>query len=135
MGAIGKASPAMKNLLPLSLAAMLSLAACQQPQPEVIDTNPDPMAAELANRPKVELPPAIRAEKSFRCDDQSLVYVNFFQGDKQVNVRLKQDDTPTILRAETAGGPYTAEGGWSLTGDDTKVTLLSPGKPSRTCDL
>jgi hypothetical protein len=131
----------MKSLLPLSalslsFAAALSLTACNKPEPEVVGgPSPDPMAAELANRPAVVLPPAIRAEKSFRCDDNSLVYVNFFQGDMQVNVRLTQGGAPTILRATTAGGPYTADGGWSLTGDDTKVTLLSPGQPSRTCDL
>ncbi|HEX8553746.1 MAG TPA: hypothetical protein VF695_03475 [Sphingomonas sp.] len=125
----------MKISLPLTLAAILSLAACNQPEPEVVEVNPDPMAAELANRPAVALPPAIRAEKSFRCDDNSLVYVTFFQGDTQVNVRLVQGGPPTVLRAPAAGEPYVAEGGWSLTGDDNKVTIVSPGKPSRTCHL
>jgi len=116
-------------------AALIALSACSKPQPEVVDTNPDPMAAELANRPPVELPPAIKSDKSFRCNDNSLAMVTFFQGDKQVSVRLKEGDTPTVLRAPEAGQPYTAEGGWKLTGDESNITLESPGKPSRTCHL
>jgi len=126
----------MKRTLFLSAAAaLIALSACSKPQPEVVDTNPDPMAAELANRPPVELPPAIKGDKTFRCKDNSLALVTFFQGDKQVSVRLKDGDTPTVLRAPEAGQPYTAEGGWSLTGDESNITLESPGKPSRSCHL
>jgi hypothetical protein len=123
----------MKPHTLLPTAALLLLAACGQPEPEVIDTNPDPMAAELANRAPVELPPAIRADKSFRCKDNSLVWVVFFQGDKQVNVRLEEKGSPTTLKAPEAGGPYTAEGGWKFTGNDEAFTLESPGKPTRSC--
>ena len=74
----------MKN--PILLAApLLVLAACnsQPKQPEVLDSNPDPMANRLANAAPVELPPSIRADKTFRCADGSLVGVVFFNGDKQ----------------------------------------------------
>jgi len=126
----------MKRTLSLAAAAaLIALSACSKPQPEVVDTNPDPMAAELANRPPVELPPAIKGDKTFRCSDNSLAMVTFFQGDKQVSVRLKEGDTATVLRAPEAGQPYTAEGGWTLTGNDSNITLASPGKPSRTCHL
>ena len=50
----------MKSLLPVFVAApLLALAACNSKpsQPEVVDTNPDPMANILANRAPVELPP------------------------------------------------------------------------------
>ena len=43
----------MKSLLPVFVAApLLALAACNSKpsQPEVVDTNPDPMANILANR-------------------------------------------------------------------------------------
>ena len=126
----------MKRTLPLAAAAaLLALSACSKPQPEVVDTNPDPMAAELANRPKVELPPAIKADKTFRCKDNSLALVTFFEGAKQANVRLKDGDTATVLRAPEAGQPYVAEGGWKLTGDESAISLESPGKPLRTCHL
>lgn len=121
-------------LLIAAVAPLLALAACNNSKsPEVVDSNPDPLATELANAAPVELPPAIKAEKSFRCKDNSLVYVTFFEGDKQANIRTEKDGTRTILRAETAGEPRTAEGGWSLTGDPANITLEQPGKPALTC--
>ncbi|WP_374295615.1 hypothetical protein [Sphingomonas sp.] len=129
----------MKSLLPLSVAAasLLALAACnsQPAQPEVVDANPDPMATTLANRAPVELPPAIKADKTFRCKDNSLAFVTFFEGDKQANVRLKEGETPARLTAAEAGQPLTADGGWKLTGDEKNITLTTPDKPEQTCHV
>ncbi|WP_375250790.1 hypothetical protein [Sphingomonas sp.] len=126
----------MKTLPTLFLSATLfALAACNsQPQKaEVIDTNPDPMASTLANAAPVELPPAIKADKTMRCKDQSLAYVTFFQGDKQAVVRTEKGGTPTLLKAPEAGEPLTAEGGWSMTGTTTEITLTRPGKGPIVC--
>ncbi|MFW2851611.1 hypothetical protein ACM61V_06765 [Sphingomonas sp. TX0543] len=121
-------------LLPAALALTVLSACNSKPEkPEVLDINPDPMAAELANKGTVELPPAIKAEKTFRCKDNSLVYVTFFQGDKQVFVKSKKDGTPTTLKAEKAGDTLVADGGWKLTGDTTHITLTQPGKGELTC--
>ena len=100
----------MKSLLPL--VAALALAACNNNQsPEVVDTTaPDPDAAALANAAPVELPPAMRKQTTQRCADGSLVYVDFFQGDKQVLVRTERNGAPTVLKAPAAGEPYTADG-------------------------
>ena len=55
----------MKSPLPIAaaLVSLVALAGCnsQSEQPQVIDTNPDPMASTLANAAPVELPPAIKA--------------------------------------------------------------------------
>lgn len=126
----------MKSPLLLSAAAALfALAACnsQPSQPDVLDSNPDPMATELANRGPVELPPAIKADKTFRCKDNSLLYVTLFQGDKQAFVKTSPTGTVKRLTAENAGDPLTAEGGWKLTGDASNITITQPGKPSQTC--
>lgn len=126
----------MKSHLFLPAAAVLfTLSACnsQPSKPEVVDTNPDPMAAELANKGAVELPPAIKADKTFRCKDNSLVYVTFFQGDKQAIVKTKKDGAPTTLKAEKAGDPLVADGGWKLTGDTSHITLSVAGKGEQTC--
>lgn len=125
----------MRTLTLFALAAAASLAGCnsQPSQPEVVDANPDPMANILANRAPVELPPTIKADKSLRCKDNSLVYVTFFEGDKQANVRTTQDGTPTRLTAPAAGEPLTADGGWKLTGTPTSITITTPDKPSQTC--
>ena len=114
--------------------AFFALAACQQKQPEVVDTNPDPMAKVLANAPKVELPPAIGASVTLRCkEDNSLVYVDFFKGDTQARLRTKKDGPFIQLKAESAGAAYTNADGYSLEGDPKKITLKQPGKGELTC--
>ena len=125
----------MKILPMTAVAALLVLAACNSKpaSPEVLDSNPDPMATTLANAAPVELPPAIKSEKTLRCKDNTLVYVTFFQGDKQANVRTKEGGTPTKLVSTVAGEPKTAEGGWSMTGDESNVTLTQPGKSAQVC--
>jgi hypothetical protein len=124
---------AMKSLPLLPLAALLVLGACEKPAPEVVDTNPDPMATELANRAPVELPPAIEADKTMRCKDNSLVYVTFFKGEKQALVRTEKAGTPTRLTAANTGDPLTAEGGWKLTGSPSSISLTAPGKGTLSC--
>lgn len=125
---------AMKSPLPLAAAALLALAACNaEPTTEVIDANPDPMAKELANAGAIELPPAIKADKSMRCSDNSLVYVTFFEGDKQAIVRTEKGGTATTLTAPNAGEPLTAEGGWKLTGDTANISIEQPGKGALSC--
>jgi hypothetical protein len=122
----------MKTLFPLLAVALL--AACNSSsEPEKLDPNPDPMATELANRAPVELPPAIKAEKSLRCKDNSLVYVTFFEGDKQAVVRTEKGGAATMLKAPEKGQPLVAEGGWSMTGDVDAITLTRPEKGEITC--
>ena len=125
----------MKSPLLLPAAALLALAACNSKPstPEVLDSNPDPMATQLANAGAIELPPAIKAEKTLRCKDNSLVYVTFFQGDKQAFVRTAKDGSPTTLNAANAGDPLVADGGWKLTGTPASITLEQPGKGALTC--
>jgi hypothetical protein len=120
--------------LPLATASLLALAACgsQSNEPQVIDTNPDPLATQLANAGPVELPPAIKADKTMRCKDGSLVYVTFFQGDKQAVVRTEQNGPATVLKGE-AGQALTADGGWSLTGSTSEIALTRPGKGALSC--
>lgn len=122
--------------LPLPTAAaalaLCLVAGCQQ-QTETVDSRaPDPMASQLANAAPIELPPAMKASVAFRCKDNSLVYVDFFEGDKQANLKAKRDGTATVLKAAEAGQPLTAEG-YSLDGDAKNITLTQPGKGSQTC--
>ena len=122
------------NLPLVAVASLLALAACNsQPRaPEVVDANPDPMANTLKNAAPIELPPAIKADKSLRCKDNSLVYVTFFQGDKMAMVRTSKEGTATKLTAPTTGAPLTAAG-WKLTGTPDSIELTQPGKGTQTC--
>ena len=130
------ANPMLKRLAsPAAAAVLFALAACDSKpaEPTVIDTNPDPMASQLANAAPVELPPAIKADKTMRCKSGELVYVTFFEGDKQAVVRTEKGGTPTVLKAAEAGQPLTAEGGWSMTGNTDAVEIAVPGKGKLSC--
>jgi len=115
-----------------SIAALLSLAACGN-EPEVINSAPeDPQAEALKNAPKVELPPAIAASRTYRCKDNSLIYVDFYT-DSSANVRVgSREAAPTRLASPGEGQPYTAEG-YSLSANAPSVTFAAPGKASQTC--
>jgi len=121
-----------KLLLPAAALALVSLAACNTKPTEVTSTSPDPNAAELAKRKPVELPPSMTSEVTFRCKDQSVFIVDFFQGDKQVLIKPEKEGGLTKLTAEKAGDPYKADG-YELTGDKTGITLTVPGKPAQAC--
>lgn len=121
----------MKSLYPLAVLA--ALAACK-PAPQVVDSRaPDPNAAALANAAPVELPPAIRAQKTYRCKDNSLAFVSWFVGDKTANVRLKENDPPKVLNSDTGGSPWASADGWKLSGDDQDIKLTPAGKSQLTC--
>lgn len=124
----------LHRLLPSAAVALLALSACNSKPTEVSSVSPDPMASVIANRAPVELPPAIRKEVTFRCKDNSLAYVTFFDGDKQALVRTAPTAMPVKLTADKAGDPFKADG-YEMTGTVKAVTLTQPGKPKQLCDL
>jgi hypothetical protein len=114
------------------LAALLMLQACSQ-EPEVVESNPDPDAAELAKAAPVTLPPAIRESKTYRCKDNSLVYVSFMDDNLTAMVRDKQEEPPlATLKAPEPGKPFVADG-FSLSGSGASVTYTSPDSGTLTC--
>lgn len=120
------------TLAAASFAALLSLAACNS-EPETITAGPaDPDAQNLAAAPPVTLPPALTASRTYRCKDNSLVYIDFFDGGTLADLRIERNGAATRLTAPAAGEPFVAEG-YKLTGDDTTVELERPGKGSQSC--
>lgn len=121
-----------KTLAAASVAATLLLAACNR-EPEVVDTNPDPMKEELAKAAPVELPPSIQASRTYRCKDNSLVYIDFYTNNTAMVRKTKGGEPPeATLTAETAGGEYKAEG-YSVSGNGEQITYSAPGKASQSC--
>jgi hypothetical protein len=121
--------------LPIVAVALFALSACnntEQKPVEVTSVADDPQAAAVHNRPMAELPPSIKADVTFRCKDNSLAYVIFFDGDKQAVVKTAKDGTPVKLTAEKAGDPLKADG-YALTGNPKNITLTAPGKGTLTC--
>ena len=129
----------MKTTLSLvvAAAALLPLAACHQPsmQEKQEAAAANEAAAENAAAAAAPLPPVMRSEKVFRCKDNSLAYVTFFEGDTQAVVKDKQDGPATVLTAAKTGDPLTAAGGWTMTGKETGITLTRPGKSAVGCHV
>ena len=123
----------MKSL-PLLIAAAAALAACNQKnEPEVVDTRaPDPNASALANAAPVELPPAIRAQKTYRCADNRLVNVTWFTGDKQASVTVGKG-SPVIVKSEAGATPWKGDDGTALAGTDDKITVTPAGGKALSC--
>ena len=83
----------------------------------------------------VELPPMIQAAKSYRCGDNSTVYVDWMSDKKSANIRTSQTGEPNHVSADAEGKPmsgngYTLEGAFA--GPSVKITL--PGKGTQTCE-
>ena len=121
----------MTRTLFAATAVALALAGCSKPAPTTSNVI-DPMAENVASAP-VELPPSIKSSTSYRCKDNSLVYVDLFQGDKQATIRETATGTPTMLRTDVAGEPLKAEG-YELVDGGTSLTITRPGHPKQACD-
>lgn len=115
-----------------AFAALLSLAACNSEPETVTGGTADPDAATLKEAPPVELPPMLTASRTYRCKDNSLVYIDFFSDNVTANLRDTKDGAPVVLKAPEAGKPFAADG-YTLTGSGSQVELARPGKGSETC--
>lgn len=127
----------MKNTLPLIAVATLALlSACNKSdEPEVVGGPADPMAEQLANAAPVELPPSVKANKQYRCKDNSLIFVDFMTDDKTANLRTEKTGNATKLVAPEAGKAYVAEGGYEVSGQGDDVTITVPGKGAQSCHV
>ena len=103
-------------------AALFVLSACQQSAPEVVNTY-DPQAQALQNAaPVTAPPPMISANKTYRCADNSLFYVEFYNNNTAMIHRGSRDATPTQLTGTSASGPFTAAG-QSVSGNGNNVNI------------
>jgi hypothetical protein len=115
-----------------SVAAILTLAACNR-EPEVIHAGPpDTQAADLAKAKPVALPPAILASRTYRCKDNSLIYLEFLSDQKTATFRATKGGDPVLLNAPEAGKPYVGSG-YSVAGSGTTVSFTGPGKGAQSC--
>jgi hypothetical protein len=123
----------------ITLLAAAALAGCDNSDHTIVQNGPpDTMANELKSAPKVELPPSIAASKTYRCKDNSLVYIDWLEKNGApagANFRSERTGTPTQLVAGAEGKPPYTAAGYSLTGDKTgaTITLTRPGKGSQSC--
>lgn len=124
----------MKKLSPLLRAAPLALvaflAACNSSTDTASNESAEANVVEAA--PPIELPPPLLASRTFRCKDNSIVYIDFYGAEKTADLRAAKDGPVTKLVAEEAGKPLVG-GGYSVSGTGTQIEMTQPGKPSQTC--
>ena len=77
------------------------------------------MANAVANAGSVTLPPAIAASKTYRCKDNSLVYVDWLS-DGSARVKKDKNEVGTPVTPGSEGSP--------LTGDPQAVTVTYNGQ-------
>jgi len=120
-------------LLLASLGTLLALGACNTKPTTIVANDDDPQAAQLKNAKPVAPPPMIMASRTYRCDDNSLVYADFYTNNT-VQVRTKKGPgAGTVLTAPNGKPPYTAPG-YSLSANASHITYSAPGKKSQGCD-
>src|SRR3954469_14483527 len=120
-------------LFAASAATLLALGACQKGPQTVVANEYDPQAAQLKNAPPVAPPPMIQASRTYRCDDNSLLYADFYTNNT-VSVRTKKEPgSGTILTAAAGKPPYTAPG-YSVSTNAANISSAAPGKKPQGCD-
>lgn len=120
-------------MLPLSLLAIAGLSACDGNSTESFnETIGDPMESQLHNAAPVELPPALKSSKSYRCKDNSLIFVDFFSDDKSASIRTEKGGTPVRLAAPEQGQPFEGNG-YKVDGSGDTVTITTPNKSAQSC--
>jgi hypothetical protein len=88
-----------RTLTIIAIAAAAALAGCNKENHNLVAGEiPDPMASELANAAPVELPPSIQASKSYRCKDNSLIYIDWLS-DGSARVKASRNEVGTSVPA------------------------------------
>lgn len=125
----------MNRTLLLAALAATALAACGKQDHTITAGTPErgAVADVQVNAAAVVLPPAIESSKSYRCKDNSVVYIDWLNDKKTADVSSKKGGTTTRLLAPEAGKAFTAEG-YSLTGTkDSGSITLDRGQGSQSC--
>ena len=108
-----------------ALGTLLALGACSS-EPEVVTVNRyDPQAEALKNAAPIAPPPMIQASRTYRCRDNSLVYIDFYTNNTAL-VRTEQGADPVAsVTAEGGNPPYTGSG-YSVSANAEEISYTSP---------
>jgi hypothetical protein len=138
-----------KNLLILAPVAMLALAACNKTE---TPAESETAKVETPAAP-IELPPSITASATYRCADNTILYVDFLGANVAADIRVG-DKTATATRvaqaaiaapaagtapaapaaeAAPAGPLKSADGETSLSGSGKQINVKLAGKGAQTC--
>jgi len=140
-----------KTLLILAPLSMLALAACNKSEtPKEGEAGTETAAAPAA---PVELPPAITASGTYRCADNTILYVDFLGKNEAADIRVGDKSatavrvtapaaeapaadaaaTPPAAEAAPTGPMKSADGESSLSGEGKQINVKLAGKGAQTC--
>ena|SRR5437868_13187065 len=107
-----------RTSLLITLAAAAALAGCNKESHTIVaGGEPSDNTANAAANADVQLPPTITASKSYRCTDNSLIYVDWMSNGT-ANVKKKRDEVGTPV---AAGSP-------DLKGDPKAASITYKGQ-------
>ena len=108
-----------RTLTLFALAAAAALAGCNNEDHTIVadPAGPDPMANAI--NADVVLPPAIAASKTYRCKDNSLVYIDWLS-DGTARIKADQAGAGTTVTPGAEGSP--------LSGDPQAATITYNGQ-------
>jgi hypothetical protein len=106
----------MTRTLPIiALVAVAALAGCNNSDHNIVAGGPVDDTSNVAANANVQLPPSITSSKSYRCGDNSIVYVDWMS-DGSARVKKKRDEvgtsvTPgTDLKGDPSGSSISYKG-------------------------
>jgi len=133
-------------LAPLS---MLALAACNNSETPAVDGAEGPETAATAAEP-IAMPPAITASGTYRCADNTILYVDFLGNNEAADIRVGEKSAAAVrvsapVADEPAAGTApvadeapaaplkSADGENSLSGSGKQINVKLAGKGAQTC--
>ena len=75
----------------------------------------------------------VMASRTFRCQDNSLLYIDFMNDNMTANLRKTKAGDAIALAAPEAGKPYVG-GGYTVSGSGETATITEPGKSPQPCN-
>ncbi len=141
-----------KSLMIFAPVAMLALAACNKSETTATPAEGDASAVATPAAP-VELPPSITASGTYRCADNTILFVDFLGANVAADIRVGDktsaatrveqakveapvapvDGTAPVAEAAPAGPLKSADGETSLSGSGKQINVKLAGKGAQTC--
>jgi hypothetical protein len=122
----------MNRTLIIAALAATAITACSKSDHTIVAGSKDDGVT--VNTAAIVMPPAIESTKSYRCKDNTVVYIDWLNDKKTADIRASKAGSASRVVSAEAGKPMTAAG-YSLTGtkDSASVTVERPGKGSQSC--
>lgn len=139
----------IKKLIFLAPLSMLALAACNKS--ETLPTAENAQETAAASAADVEMPPAITATGTYRCADNTILYVDFLGQNEAADIRVGEKSALAVrvtapkaevpaagtaaapVQADPAGPLTSADGESSLSGSGDQINVKLAGKGAQTC--